>query len=306
MQAGMNQMKDQAQDLIPKEIKEGEKAENNSGEGKIENSNDNSINNADPSNQSSASKSSKKKKKPKKINKQLALKMYGVLLCHTGLLTIVEYIIHAIQKSKESVFNSDQNLIYWVIFIASIILAFLLSLLVTKIKCFSSVFFIYILYAVLLALDLSIFNIGAYLLSFEVFVSMLIVFDAATLVVLLFCSLSKDAPSNFWVILSSTGGIILAVFLCTKIYDEEKILVLIFGVYAFIIYEVMNYNLFNEDKDKKKKGKENEQAEGEQEVKVKVPPMMLLPYEFNASFIKLFLVIFKGIYMVIKGCCGKK
>ena len=306
MQAGMNQMKDQAQDLIPKEIKEGEKAENNSGEGKIENSNDNSINNADPSNQSSASKSSKKKKKPKKINKQLALKMYGVLLCHTGLLTIVEYIIHAIQKSKESVFNSDQNLIYWVIFIASIILALLLSLLVTKIKCFSSVFFIYILYAVLLALDLSIFNIGAYLLSFEVFVSMLIVFDAATLVVLLFCSLSKDAPSNFWVILSSTGGIILAVFLCTKIYDEEKILVLIFGVYAFIIYEVMNYNLFNEDKDKKKKGKENEQAEGEQEVKVKVPPMMLLPYEFNASFIKLFLVIFKGIYMVIKGCCGKK
>ena len=232
--------------------------------------------------------------------------MYGVLLCHTGLLTIVEYIIHAIQKSKESVFNSDQNLIYWVIFIASIILALLLSLLVTKIKCFSSVFFIYILYAVLLALDLSIFNIGAYLLSFEVFVSMLIVFDAATLVVLLFCSLSKDAPSNFWVILSSTGGIILAVFLCTKIYDEEKILVLIFGVYAFIIYEVMNYNLFNEDKDKKKKENVNEQAEGEQEVKVKVPPMMLLPYEFNASFIKLFLVIFKGIYMVIKGCCGKK
>ena len=64
-------------------------------------------------------------------------------------------------------------------------------------------------------------------------------------------------------------------------------------------------------KKKKKKGEvkkteQQKEEEQEKEPEVKIPPMMILPYEFNASFIKIFLYILKGIYWLIKGCCGGK
>ena len=306
MQAGLNQAKDQAQNLIPKEVKDGQNEEKKEGEG-----NNNSINDSQ-SNLTNSSNISHKKMKNKKINKQLAIKMYSVLLCHTGILTIAEYIIRTVQNSKGNVFDSDYNIVYWIIFAASIALALLLSLLVTKIKCLSSMFFVSLFYVLILALDACIFNIGGHLLSFEVFVSMLIVFDAASAVILIFCSLIKDAPSLFWMICSSIGGIILAVFLCTKIYEDEKIFVLIFGVYAFVVYETMNYHVFDDGKKKKKKSEPQPQIqpqslpqqEAKPEEEVKIPPMMVLPYEFNAAFVRLLLLIFKGIYTLIRGCCG--
>ena len=306
MQAGLNQAKDQAQNLIPKEVKDGQNEEKKEGEG-----NNNSINDSQ-SNLTNSSNISHKKMKNKKINKQLAIKMYSVLLCHTGILTIAEYIIRTVQNSKGNVFDSDYNIVYWIIFAASIALALLLSLLVTKIKCLSSMIFVSLFYVLILALDACIFNIGGHLLSFEVFVSMLIVFDAASAVILIFCSLIKDAPSLFWMICSSIGGIILAVFLCTKIYEDEKIFVLIFGVYAFVVYETMNYHVFDDGKKKKKKSEpqpqiqpqSQPQQEAKPEEEVKIPPMMVLPYEFNAAFIRLLLLIFKGIYTLIRGCCG--
>lgn len=306
MQAGLNQAKDQAQNLIPKEVKDGQKEEKKEGEG-----NNNSINDSQ-SNLTNSSNISHKKMKNKKINKQLAIKMYSVLLCHTGILTIAEYIIRTVQNSKGNVFDSDYNIVYWIIFAASIALALILSLLVTKIKCLSSMIFVSLFYVLILALDACIFNIGGHLLSFEVFVSMLIVFDAASAVILIFCSLIKDAPSLFWMICSSIGGIILAVFLCTKIYEDEKIFVLIFGVYAFVVYETMNYHVFDDGKKKKKKSEpqpqiptqSQPQQEAKPEEEVKIPPMMVLPYEFNAAFVRLLLLIFKGIYTLIRGCCG--
>ena len=306
MQAGLNQAKDQAQNLIPKEVKDGQNEEKKEGEG-----NNNSINDSQ-SNLTNSSNISHKKMKNKKINKQLAIKMYSVLLCHTGILTIAEYIIRTVQNSKGNVFDSDYNIVYWIIFAASIALALLLSLLVTKIKCLSSMIFVSLFYVLILALDACIFNIGGHLLSFEVFVSMLIVFDAASAVILIFCSLIKDAPSLFWMICSSIGGIILAVFLCTKIYEDEKIFVLIFGVYAFVVYETMNYHVFDDGKKKKKKSEpqpqiptqSQPQQEAKPEEEVKIPPMMVLPYEFNAAFVRLLLLIFKGIYTLIRGCCG--
>ena len=306
MQAGLNQAKDQAQNLIPKEVKDGQKEEKKEGEG-----NNNSINDSQ-SNLTNSSNISHKKMKNKKINKQLAIKMYSVLLCHTGILTIAEYIIRTVQNSKGNVFDSDYNIVYWIIFAASIALALILSLLVTKIKCLSSMIFVSLFYVLILALDACIFNIGGHLLSFEVFVSMLIVFDAASAVILVFCSLIKDAPSLFWMICSSIGGIILAVFLCTKIYEDEKIFVLIFGVYAFVVYETMNYHVFDDGKKKKKKSEpqpqiptqSQPQQEAKPEEEVKIPPMMVLPYEFNAAFVRLLLLIFKGIYTLIRGCCG--
>ena len=306
MQAGLNQAKDQAQNLIPKEVKDGQNEEKKEGEG-----NNNSINDSQ-SNLTNSSNISHKKMKNKKINKQLAIKMYSVLLCHTGILTIAEYIIRTVQNSKGNVFNSDYNIVYWIIFAASIALALILSLLVTKIKCLSSMIFVSLFYVLILALDACIFNIGGHLLSFEVFVSMLIVFDAASAVILIFCSLIKDAPSLFWMICSSIGGIILAVFLCTKIYEDEKIFVLIFGVYAFVVYETMNYHVFDDGKKKKKKSEpqpqiptqSQPQQEAKPEEEVKIPPMMVLPYEFNAAFVRLLLLILKGIYTLIRGCCG--
>jgi hypothetical protein len=306
MQAGLNQAKDQAQNLIPKEVKDGQNEEKKEGEG-----NNNSINDSQ-SNLTNSSNISHKKMKNKKINKQLAIKMYSVLLCHTGILTIAEYIIRTVQNSKGNVFDSDYNIVYWIIFAASIALALILSLLVTKIKCLSSMIFVSLFYVLILALDACIFNIGGHLLSFEVFVSMLIVFDAASAVILIFCSLIKDAPSLFWMICSSIGGIILAVFLCTKIYVDEKIFVLIFGVYAFVVYETMNYHVFDDGKKKKKKSEpqpqiptqSQPQQEAKPEEEVKIPPMMVLPYEFNAAFVRLLLLIFKGIYTLIRGCCG--
>ena len=306
MQAGLNQAKDQAQNLIPKEVKDGQNEEKKEGEG-----NNNSINDSQ-SNLTNSSNISHKKMKNKKINKQLAIKMYSVLLCHTGILTIAEYIIRTVQNSKGNVFDSDYNIVYWIIFAASIALALILSLLVTKIKCLSSMIFVSLFYVLILALDACIFNIGGHLLSFEVFVSMLIVFDAASAVILIFCSLIKDAPSLFWMICSSIGGIILAVFLCTKIYEDEKIFVLIFGVYAFVVYETMNYHVFDDGKKKKKKAEpqpqiqpqSQPQQEAKPEEEVKIPPMMVLPYEFNAAFVRLLLLIFKGIYTLIRGCCG--
>ena len=306
MQAGLNQAKDQAQNLIPKEVKDGQNEEKKEGEG-----NNNSINDSQ-SNLTNSSNISHKKMKNKKINKQLAIKMYSVLLCHTGILTIAEYIIRTVQNSKGNVFDSNYNIVYWIIFAASIALALILSLLVTKIKCLSSMIFVSLFYVLILALDACIFNIGGHLLSFEVFVSMLIVFDAASAVILIFCSLIKDAPSLFWMICSSIGGIILAVFLCTKIYEDEKIFVLIFGVYAFVVYETMNYHVFDDGKKKKKKSEpqpqiptqSQPQQEAKPEEEVKIPPMMVLPYEFNAAFVRLLLLIFKGIYTLIRGCCG--
>ena len=231
--------------------------------------------------------------------------MYSVLLIHTAILTITEYVIHAIQIKNNDLFpdGSVAKTVYWIIFASAIALVLLLSMLVTKITCFSSPFFIYILYLVLLALDLCIFNIGGHIISFDIFVSMLIAFDAGSIVILIFCSLIKDHPSTFWVMCSSTGGIILAVFLTTKIYEDLKMLVLIFGVISFFIYQVMNYNTFDTDKGKKKKGAEDVK---EEEPKIKIPPMMILPFEFNAAFIKIFILIGKGIIFIVKGCMGGK
>lgn len=289
VQNQVNQMKNQAQDLIPKDLKE----ENNTEEGKINDSNSSASNNIKSSN-------APKKKKSRLISKALAIKMYILLLVHTGILTIVEYMIHSIEEN-DKIFSNDPSalIIYWIVFGGSIVAALALSLMASKIRCFSSLYFIYVLYIVLLALDLCIFNIGGQFVSFDIFVSMLIIFDAGSIVVLLFCSFIKEPPSTFWIICSSSGGIILAVFLCSKLYEENRILVLIFGVLSFIIYQVMNYNTFNPPKSKKKRG---ELSTTEQESVI--PSAMVLPYEFNASFIKIFFIIFKGIVYIIKGCIG--
>ena len=297
MQAGMNQMKNQAQDLIPKEVKDATKEESDKPEDENVKTINDSSSNVSNSNQTT---NIPKKKKSGVISKALAIKMYMLLLIHTAILTIAEYIIHSMQSNLFSD-KSSTKLIYWIIFGVGIVGALLLSLMVSKIRCFSSLYFIYVLYVVLLALDLVIFNLGGHLISFDIFVSILIIFDAGSIVILIFCSFIKEPPSSFWIMCSSTGGIILAIFLCAKLYEEKRILVLIFGVYTFIIYQVMNYNAFNMGKGKKNKGQSYQEEESI------IPSAMALPYEFNASFLKMFIYIFQGLFIIITGCCsGKK
>ena len=297
MQAGMNQMKNQAQDLIPKEVKDATKEESDKPEDENVKTINDSSSNVSNSNQTT---NIPKKKKSGVISKALAIKMYMLLLIHTAILTIAEYIIHSMQSNLFSD-KSSTKLIYWIIFGVGIVGALLLSLMVSKIRCFSSLYFIYVLYVVLLALDLVIFNLGGHLISFDIFVSILIIFDAGSIVILIFCSFIKEPPSTFWIMCSSTGGIILAIFLCAKLYEEKRILVLIFGVYTFIIYQVMNYNAFNMGKGKKNKGQSYQEEESI------IPSAMALPYEFNASFLKMFIYIFQGLFIIITGCCsGKK
>ena len=122
-QAAMNQVKSQAQNLIPKEVKDATNEEK-SGNESIRNINDSSSNISN-SNQSSGI---PKKKKSSVISKALAIKMYLLLIIHTGILTIVEYIIHAIQNSKGNLFSSETSAktIYWIVFAASIVAALLL------------------------------------------------------------------------------------------------------------------------------------------------------------------------------------
>ena len=301
MQAGMNQMKSQAQNLVPKEIKDATKEDNNeTNEENSGNINDSSSNISNSNNNITQPSNIPKKKKGGVIGKALAIKMYTLLLIHTAILTIAEYIIHSMEEKLFSVETSAIT-IYWIIFVVALVLALLFSLMVSKIRCFSSLYFIYILYVVLLGLDLCIFNLGSYLISFDIFVSILIIFDAGCIVVLIFCSFIKEPPSSFWIMCSSTGGIILAIFLCAKLYEENRILVLVFGVITFVIYQVMNYNAFNMGKSKKKKGQAYQEEESI------IPSAMALPYEFNASFIKIFFFFFEGIYTIITGCCfGKK
>jgi len=288
--AGMNQLKSQAQDLIPKDMKENEENKSTSSS-KISNSNH-------------VSNKVQRKKQTKVISKALAIKMYLILLIHTAILTIVQNIIHAIKLKNPDFIKSDNTslIIYWVVFSVSIVLVLLLSLMVSKITCFSSLYFIYILYVVVLAFDLCIFNIGGHIISFGVFVSILIVADGGSLVVLIFCAFIKEPPSSFWIMCCSTGGIALSIFLCAKLYEEERIMVLVFGVYTFIIYQVMNLNAFKTDKKKKKRGTVYKEEE-----EMKIPSAMVLPYEFNAAYFKMFLLFFEGLVLVFKGCCtGKK
>lgn len=296
-QAGMNQVKNQTQGLIQKEVNEVAGDQSSEG-GKINESTSNSI-----SNSNTSSHIPKKKKASSVISKALAIKMYAILLVHTAILTVVQYIILIIKQKNENFFSTETigYAIYWTIFAVSLGCAVLLSLMVSKIKCFSSLYFIYILYVVLLALDLCFFNLGGHLISFDIFVSILIVFDAGSIVVLIFCSFIKEPPSQYWIMCSSAGGIILAIFLDAKLYEENRILVLIFGIYGFIIYEVMNYNAFKIDKGKKKNSHLYKEEDN------KIPSAMVLPYELNASLVKMFIFLLEGVITIIKGCCsGKK
>lgn len=280
MQAGMNQMKDQAKSLIPNEMqdkKEGGKEGGKEGEenGKIENS---------------ENKNQVKQKKPKRknpITKSAAIRMYTVLLFHTLLITILLYVF---TKSE----NIDFSIIKLAIFLGCFFGAILLSLAVSYFQFISKVFLNYLIYLIILGANVIGFICCARLNGdlFKLLKTMFIIFDAGSLTIIFFSTLVKDTPSTFWLMCSSCGGIIIAILVMAKVYNDSKIfrwVVILFGCIAFAIYESMNYNAL----DVYKKNTKNEAS---------VPSMVSLPFELNLCFVKIFWYLLKVIGYLCSMC----
>ena len=276
MQAGMNQMKDQAKSLIPNEMQDkkegGKEGEEN---GKIENS---------------ENKNQVKQKKPKRknpITKSAAIRMYTVLLFHTLLITILLYVF---TKSE----NIGFSIIKLAIFLGCFFGAILLSLAVSYFQFISKVFLNYLIYLIILGANVIGFICCARLNGdlFKLLKTMFIIFDAGSLTIIFFSTLVKDTPSTFWLMCSSCGGIIIAILVMAKVYNDSKIfrwVVILFGCIAFAIYESMNYNAL----DVYKKNTKNEAS---------VPSMVSLPFELNICFVKIFWYVLKVIGYLCSMC----
>ena len=282
MKAGINQMKGQAQALIPSELQDKKEDKGKEGEnGKIEGSQD--VNQP----------KQKKQKRKNPITKSLAIKMYSILLFHTLLVTILIYVFS--RKNKH-----EFSIIKFVIFLGCFFGAILLSLAVSKLQFISKIYLNYILYLAILAAN----GIGFIFCSLlnddldSLIKTMFVVFDAGSLTIILFSFLVKDTPSTFWLMCSSCGGIIIAILVMAKIYNDSKIfryLVILFGLISFAIFESMNYNAL----DGYKKSKNEPTA----------PSIVTLPFEFNLCFVKIFWYLIKIIKylcsMCFDCCCAK-
>ena len=288
MKAGMNQManqmKDQAQALIPNELQD--KSEENKGK-ELENG---KIEGSDKINKNKV----KKPKRKNPITKSLAIKMYSILLFHTLLVTILIYVFTNTKKTGFSI-------IKLAIFLGCLFGSILISLAVSHFQFISKFYLNYILYLLILAAN----SIGFIICSLlnedlsKLVKTMFVIFDAASLTIILFSILVKDTPSTFWLMCSSCGGIIIALLIMAKIYNDSKIfryLVILFGLISAAIYESMNYNAL----DAYKKNNKNETS---------VPSMISLPFELNLCFVKIFwylIKIIKYLFSMCYACCCAK
>lgn len=279
MKAGMNQMKDQTQNLIESEmqVKNQDKKEKNE---QNEEGGDNAPKeNIEIKDQPKPS----KKKKKLKIDKNTSVRMYSVLFFHTMIITILLYIVHYKYLEEFNENKDDLGDYSWPVFIGCIVLSILLSLLVSKVKFISKLFLNYIFYLALLALNALAFVWGGKDSLFDYIVSMLIMFDAGSLTVLIFSTFVKDVPSTFWIMCSCASGHLVAMFVLIKVYDDHKYFVLFCCGLAFAIYETMNYNAFDN--------------------KSSIPSMISLPFELNVSFVNIIYYVLYGIYYFFSFCC---
>ena len=147
----------------------------------------------------------------------------------------------------------------------------------------------YIFYLILLALNAVAFVFGGIDTLYDYIISMLIMFDAGSITILLFSMLVKDAPSTFWLMCSCSAGHLIAMFILIKVFEDNKYIVLVFCGLAFAIYQTMNYNAL----DSYKASKNN----------TIIPSMMILPFELNLSFIKIIYYVLYGIFSCLVSCC---
>ena len=281
MKAGMNQLQDQAKNLIPSEMqdkKEDGKAEKGSEGGEKANL-----------------QAQKKPKKKNPITRSLAIKMYSILLIHTLAVTILLFIF----VDNECEFK----MLRFIIFIACFCGSIVLSIFISNIAFLSKIFFNYILWLVLLAANIMGFICCSKLHEYlpNLVKTMFIIFDAGSLTIIIFSLCVKDTPSTFWLMCSSAGGTIIAILIMAKILGSGlfwKWAILLFGGIACGIYEAMNYNAL----DVYKKNSKDAVA----------PSIVALPYELNVCFVKIFWYILKLIGYLCSlcfACCctkGKK
>lgn len=279
VKAGVNQMKEQTQNLIENEMQDksieqkGENDPNGPKEPNLE-MNENKPRPIQP-----------KKKKKLKIDKKLTIRMYSVLFFHTMVITLLLYIF----RVKDYDISDELGKLEWAIFIGCIILSILLSLIVSKVRFVSKIFLNYILYIALLGLNIIAFVYGGKSKLFDYVVSMMIMFDAGSLTVLTLSSLINDNPSSFWLMCCCAAGHLVAMFIVMKIYEDHRYLVLSSCLLAFAIYETMIYNSF--ESVNKRKNSNN------------LPSMISLPFELNLSFAAIIYYILYGIFYWFKSCC---
>ena len=159
---------------------------------------------------------------------------------------------------------------------------------ISKVRFISTLFLNYIFYLILLVLNSAAFVWGAQS-AFDYIISLIIMFDAGTLIILIFSALIKENPSTFWLMCSCSAGHILAMVILTKIFDDHKYYVLIVCVVAFLIYQTMNYTALDCFKKDSKK--------------TNMPTTMSLPFELNLSFVRIIFYVFYGFYCLFRNCC---
>ena len=123
--------------------------------------------------------------------------MYSVLFFHTMIKTILLFIVHYKYLDEFNDNKKDLGDYSWPIFIGCIVLSILLSLLASKVQFISKIFLNYIFYLLLLALNSLAFVWGGKDSLFDYITSLLIMFDAGSLTVLIFSTFVKDVPSTF-------------------------------------------------------------------------------------------------------------
>ena len=279
MKAGMNQLQDQAKSLIPNEMQD--KKEEGKDEKGLEGS------------EKGKKQVQKKPKKKNLITRSLAIKMHSILFLHTLVVTISLFIF---VKNKDIKFTMLRLIIFLACFFGGIVL----SIAISNISFLSKIFFNYILWLVLLAANIMAFICCAKLKEDfpKLIKTLFIIFDIGSLTIIIFSLSVKDTPSTFWLMVSSSGGIIIVMLVMAKIYNDSilmKWLVLLFGGIGFGVYESMNYNALDVYKKNSKEAI--------------APSIVTLPYELNVCFVKIIWYLIKIIgylcSMCFACCCTK-
>ena len=286
-QKGINDLQAQSQKFIESEMQDQSTIKNGKNEQNQQNEPKGSNEPNAPKENIEINNGSKPKKKKKKliVDRTLAIRMYTIVFIHTLIITILLFFLHF--KSDNIINEKIKELdsYSWYIFGCSILLSIILSLFIYAIKLS---FFNYLLYAILLVLNAITFVLGEKLSSFDYPISMLIMFDSASVVILIFLALIKDAPSTFWLMCSCVAGNLISMYILSRVFSENKYLIFLTCLISFGIYETMNYNALD--------------------CKKSIPSMMSLPFNLNVSFVKLIYYILYGIFYLLKSCCcsGKK
>lgn len=285
---GLKQAKGNAEALLPEDVKNemNDKSDKSDENKKEENKSEQELANVESSEKKENIKPKKKKKK-NPITRSLALKMYSILLFHLLAVTVSIFIY----KEHDRTLNIF-------IFIGCFAGAVLFSYLVSNYKILTKIFLNYLIYLILLAVNVVGFVCLANVKIDDDFIfckllkTLFVVFDAGCFIILLFSCFVKDTPSTFWLMCCSIGGNLIAIIVMAKIYNDGKVArmkILFFGCLALAIFQAMNYNAL----DAYKKNQTNETS---------VPSMVSLPFELNLCFAKIFWYLIKIISFLCSMC----